>query len=262
MLKVVPRSWNEFWAYYFRVEHRHRIPEIFDWDRRLVDFIERVCHLEPPARILDLACGGGDQARIFAAKGYRTTGIDIAPSLIDFARRLFREARLEGEFIVGDMRDISYDQKFELCTILSGSFGFFGEEEDRRLLTSVRRALVRGGFVFIMYISPKYRSEHVRSWAKTEKGWDLYESWFEPETQCYRARTFLIQEDGTMIVPKPEPGYYADETIRCYTVDELKSMLAEAGLQYVGDYSSKELNKKSEGKAGASTSDIVVGRRV
>ncbi len=261
MLKVIEKSWNEFWAYFFRVEHRHRIPEIFNWDRRLVDFIERACELKPPARILDLGCGGGDQAKLLAAKGYQVTGIDIAPSLIDFARRKFDEARLSGEFAVGDMQEIDYDEEFELCTILSGSFGFFGDKEDQELLRSIRRALVPGGHVFIMYISPKYRPERVRRWAEADDGWDLYESWFDEETKSYRARTFIIRKDGTMIVPKAEPGYHADETIRCYTVDELKDMLAAAGLEYIGDYSSRDLEKDAWKKPSASGSDIVLARR-
>ncbi len=261
MLQVIEKSWNEFWAYFFRIEHRHSIPNIFDWDRRLVEFIERVCELRPPAKILDLACGGGDQAKLFAAKGYQITGVDIAPCLIEFAKKRFDEARLSGEFVVGDMRKIDYDGEFELCTVLSGSFGFFGDSEDRELLKSIRRSLVPGGHAFIMYLSPKYRPEHVRRWAEADDGWDLYESWFDKETNSYRARTFIIRKDGTMIVPKAEPDYHADETIRCYTVDELKVMLVEAGLEYLGAYSSRELGKDAQKKPSASTSDIVLARR-
>lgn len=261
MLKVVEKSWNEFWAYYFRIEHRHRIPGIFDWDRRLVDFIEQVCQLGPNAKILDLGCGGGDQAKLMARKGYRVTGLDVAPSLIDYARMEFDEAQLQGEFVVGDMRRIEYDSEFELCTILSGSFGFFGTEGDDALLKSIRRALVPGGYAFIMYVSPNYRPERVRRWSATNGGWDLYESWFDERTRSYRARTFIIREDGTMIVPKAEPGYHADETIRCYTVDELKGMLGEARLEYVGDYSSKPFSGQSRSKASESISDIMVARR-
>jgi hypothetical protein len=33
MLKVIEKSWSDFWAAYWRIDHRHRIPEIFEWDR-------------------------------------------------------------------------------------------------------------------------------------------------------------------------------------------------------------------------------------
>jgi len=262
MLKVIEKSWNEFWAYYFRVEHRHRIPKIFEWDMRLVEFIEKVCELKPPARILDLGCGAGDQAKLLAAKGYQITGIDIAPPLVDFAKKRFDEGGLSGEFLVGDMQEIDYDEEFELSTILSGSFGFFGDEGDLALLKSIRRALVPGGHAFIMYISPKYRAEHVKRWTETDDGWDLYESWFDEETRTYRGKTFIIRRDGTMIVPKAEPGYHADETIRCYTVEELEAMIKEAGLDYMGNYSSRALSKDGSGKSiSPASSDIVLARR-
>ena len=40
-------------------------------------------------KILDLGCGGGDQAKVFAGKGYHVTGIDITANLIEFAKSRF-----------------------------------------------------------------------------------------------------------------------------------------------------------------------------
>jgi 2-polyprenyl-3-methyl-5-hydroxy-6-metoxy-1,4-benzoquinol methylase len=94
MLKTIEKSWNEFWAYYWRITDRHKIPGIFEWDKKLVDFIEHVCELSPGNRVLDLGCGGGDQAKVFAQKGYEVVGIDIAPSLIEYAKKQFKENNL------------------------------------------------------------------------------------------------------------------------------------------------------------------------
>lgn len=68
MLREIELSWNEFWAEHWRLEHRHQIPGSFEWDRQLVDFSEQTSELSAPARVLDLACGGGDQA-FFGTKG-------------------------------------------------------------------------------------------------------------------------------------------------------------------------------------------------
>ncbi len=62
-----------------------------------------------------------------------------------------------------------------------------------------------------------------------------------------------------MIVPKPEPGFNADEKIRCYTVGELKLMLAEAGLEFVAGYYSLDVG---EVRLAASTSNMIVGQKV
>ncbi|MCD6328344.1 class I SAM-dependent methyltransferase [bacterium] len=261
MLETVEKSWNEFWAYYFRIELRHKIPGIAKWDEQLVKFIEKVCELRPPARVLDLACGGGDQAKLFAAKGYEVTGIDIAPSLVEYAKKKHQDAGLDATFLVGDMREIEYDSEFELCTVLSGSFGFFKEDENQQILGAIRSALVPGGKVFIMFISPARATEHIKSWSEVKDGWELSERWFEAESSTYRARAMIIRRDGTIIVPKSEPDYNADEVIRCYTVPELKRMLSEAGLRYAGCYNSRALSSASKSKKHSVLSDIVVATR-
>ena len=242
MRKVVEKSWNEFWAEYWRIDHRHSIPNIFEWDRQLVDFIEHVCQLPRGARILDLGCGGGDQAKVLAQKGYEVVGIDIAPSLIKFAKQQFKKEGLKGTFIVGDMRAIDYDAEFDVCVILSGTFGFFGDVEDQKLLCSIYRALKNRSKVFIMFMSANRSRKKSKSWTEIKDGWELSESWVDKETSTYCSRVFIIRRDGTIVCPKTETGYHANETIRCYTVPEMRTMFSKAGFQYLDSYSSRELS--------------------
>ncbi len=241
MLKIVEKSWTEFWAKYWRIDSRHQIPGIFEWDRQLVDFIEYVCGFSPGQRILDLGCGGGDQAKLFAQKGYHVVGIDIAPSLIDFANRQFEQAGLSGMFLVGDMREIAFEAEFNACLFLSGTFGFFGDAEDRKVLKKVSQALKPGGKVCINLVAPTQAGRRTRTWDEDDSGWELREEWFDAQTASYRSKTMLINRDGTVIVPKREPGYHADESIRCYSVPEMRQMTAAAGLRYLTGYSSREL---------------------
>jgi len=259
MLKIIEKSWNEFWAAYWRIDDRHRIPDIYDWDQRLVTFIEHVCQLRHGARVLDLGCGGGDQAKVFAERGYDVVGIDIAPSLIEFAKKQFKEDGLKGTFIIGDMRDIDYWAEFDLCVILSGTFGFFSNEENQKLLQSIRKALKIGGKVFIMFISANRPTEHNRTWSEIEDGWELSETWFDNETGTYRGKVFIIKNDGTIIRPKSESGYHANETIRCYTIPEIQTMFSEAGLIYLASYSSKNLSVPPRQPTPEIVRNIVVG---
>lgn len=246
---------------HWRIHHRHSIPGIFEWDRQLVDFIEDVCGLSPGARILDLGCGGGDQAKVFAHKGYDVVGVDIAPSLIEIARHQLQKEGLKGAFTVGDMRAIDYDAEFDACVLLSGTFGFFGDVEDQELLNSIGRAVKAGGKVFIMFLSANRTNKRSQSWSETEDGWELHESWFDSETSTYRSRALIIQKDGTVITPKVEPGYHAHEVIRCYTVPEMRTMLARAGLQYLASYSDRDLSTPSKPLAPETARNIVVAER-
>jgi cyclopropane fatty-acyl-phospholipid synthase-like methyltransferase len=261
MPRMIEKSWNEFWAYYWRVDDRHRIPGIAEWDRKLVDFIERVCRLKPPARVLDLACGGGDQAKVFVRKGYEVVGVDIASSLVEYAEQQFSTEKLRGTFIVGDMREIDYDTEFDACVILSGSFGFFGDVEDRKLLCSMQKALRAGGKVFIMFIAANQKIEHRREWREKKDGWELSEVWFDPETSVRCGTVMIIRKDGSVIIPKKELGYCANERIRCYTVAEMQAMFTEAGLKHVASYSDHHLDLPPEPLPGDAVLNIVIGER-
>ena len=261
MLNVVEKTWNEFWAAHWRIDYRHSIRGISEWDRQLVSFIEIACQLTPGARILDLGCGGGDQARLFAQKGYRLVGVDIAPSLIEFAKRQFQNEGLEGTFTVGDMRAINYDAEFDACVILSGTFGFFGDLEDQNLLCSVCRALKVDGKAFIMFLSAQEARTRSKWWSETEDDWELTETWCDTETSTYRSKVFVIRKDGTLLRPKMEPGYHANETIRCYTIPEMRVMLGEAGLRYTASYSTHDLSTPRKALALEIVRDIVVAER-
>ena len=262
MLKVIEKSWNDFWAAYWRIDHRHRIPGIFEWDRQLVALIEAASQLHPGGRILDLGCGGGDQAKVFARKGYEVVAMDIAPPLIEFARRQFKKERLKGEFLAGDMRKIKYREEFDACLLLSGTFGFFGDDEDQKLLNSIRRALKVGGKAFIMFLSPRQQDKHERSWSEKKDGWELSEAWFDAETSTYRSRIIIIRKDGTLIRPKVEPGYQSDEAIRCYTIPEMRAMLKKAGLKYLASFSSKDLSLPPRPPTPEAERNIVLAERL
>jgi ubiquinone/menaquinone biosynthesis C-methylase UbiE len=57
-------------------------------------------------KVLELGCGAGDVALLFAEKGYQVYGIDIAPSAIEWARGKALKTGMKAEFIEGDVRNL------------------------------------------------------------------------------------------------------------------------------------------------------------
>ena len=100
-----------------------------------------------------------------------------------------------------------------------------------------------------------------RSWKEIEGGWELNELWFDAESSSHRSKTFIIQKDGCVIVPKREPDYHADETIRCYSIPEIKSMIANAGLEYAASFSARELGVPAKELSPETPRNIVVARK-
>jgi hypothetical protein len=89
----------------------------------------------------------------------------------------------------------------------------------------------------------------------------LSESWIDTETSTYRSRVFIVQRDGTLVRPKAEPGYHANEIIRCYSVPEIRAMLSEAGLRYLASYSADDFSVPPEPPPPEAIRNIVVAER-
>jgi SAM-dependent methyltransferase len=92
---------------------------IADIHREVVD------RLSPEAgqNFLDLACGTGAVAELAAKAGADVVGIDLAPGLIDQAKRRAEERGLEIDYRVGDvealeLEDASFDRVASTCGVM------------------------------------------------------------------------------------------------------------------------------------------------
>jgi SAM-dependent methyltransferase len=223
-------TYKEYWGYYWRVTSRHQIPGIFKYDEQLVDLIERVCELKPGDEILDLGCAGGDQLKLFAKKGYRVTGIDFVPSLINYAKKAFEKEGLKGDLLADDMRNISYESRFDLVTMLSGTFGYFDDAGNREMLDKIYQALKPGGIAFIDYLPVEkyYKTGHDRAWYPIQGGYHLSEDWYDVPTSTRRSRNTHIMLDGR-IIEGAEDGVIS-EVLRCYTAREIELLAENVGF--------------------------------
>lgn len=225
-MKTVQQPWD-WWAYHYRVVHRSQIPGIREWDAKLIDLIVAVLGLEPGDRVLDLASGSGDHARLLAARGINVVGVEIAPSLVEHARRQAAEQGLAGaEFRVGDMRAIDYEDEFDAVVVLSGSFGFFDDATNEDVLRRIVRALKPDGRVFIDVFDP---TEMVvrparRSWNAYGGGYGLRTTWWEPETSTYVSEFMFVDDDGVLNTAA------GPERIRVYSLPEWRRLFHDAGL--------------------------------
>ncbi|MBX3595511.1 class I SAM-dependent methyltransferase [Sphingomonas sp.] len=125
----------------------HRYAPAFDAARRR-DFPERAWFdrfmrsIPRGGHLLDLGCGGGEPvARYLIDRGYRLTGVDIAPAMIQLARTRFpRQTWMEADIGTLAAEPGSYDG-----IVAWDSLSHLREETQRQLVIRMAQWLRRGG---------------------------------------------------------------------------------------------------------------------
>ena len=105
-----PEWWQEFfkgpWKY---VQPLVRTPEQTEKE---ADFIEDLLGLSPQDEILDIPCGEGRLSVELAARGYRTTGVDLSDHFLRSAQKRAAARGVEILLHHGDMRSIRWKNRY------------------------------------------------------------------------------------------------------------------------------------------------------
>ncbi len=85
------------------------------------EFVERI-GIKPGSRVLDVACETGNTTLPAARSGASVTGLDIAPNLLDQARKRAASEGLKIRFDEGDAEELPYpDQAFDIVLSMFGA---------------------------------------------------------------------------------------------------------------------------------------------
>lgn len=101
--------------------------------------------LQPGASILDIGCGSGEPiARYLTDLGYRVTGIDSSPALIDLCRSRFPSQ----EWLIGDMRALDLGRQFDGILAWDSFFHLSCEAQCRMFPIFQQHAAGRAALLF------------------------------------------------------------------------------------------------------------------
>ena len=188
----------------------------------------RLAGVEPRAEVLDAPCGYGRHSIVLAEAGYRVTGADRSPVLLEEARRRSGGAEWP-RWVQADHRELPFaDASFGAALNLFSSLGYRGENGDRETLAELRRVLRPGGS---LVIETQHRDRVMAIFQDT--GWDdLAGRGLRLEARRFDHAAGVIETDH-ILIDGDGVRHGLTYTMRVYTATELTRLLAEAGFAQV-----------------------------
>ena len=94
-------------------------------------------------RILDIGCGTGLTARLFAERGHEVTGVEPAAAMLAVARNNDVDGRIS--WVEADARTLDLPQRFDLAIMTGHVFQVFAADDASAVLQAAFRHLESGG---------------------------------------------------------------------------------------------------------------------
>jgi ubiquinone/menaquinone biosynthesis C-methylase UbiE len=197
--------------------------------------------VEPGAEVLDAPCGYGRHSIPLARAGYRVTGADRSPVLLEEARRRAGDGEWP-RWVQADHRDLPFeDASFDAALNLFSALGYRGEEGDKQTLSELARVLRPGG-ALIVETMHRDRLMHIfqpRSWNPLPDGDLLFEERrFDHAVGDIETTHTLVEAGGG----RQSMSY----RLRVYTATELIRLLETAGFATVEAYGDFQRTPLSE----------------
>lgn len=190
-----------------------------------------------PKRILDVCCGTGTMCELLTREGYKMAGFDLAPGMIDEARRKAARKRLKIRYEVQDAAEADMGERYDAALSFFDSLNNILSAE--RLQSAFHRvaANLEPGGSFIFDVNTKYAFEQklfdqrdLRSIKKLRYDW--IGDW----------------DEGSQIITVNMKFWWEDREFtethvqRAYSDEELRDMLETAGFHDIHAFHSYTLN--------------------
>ncbi|PIR92938.1 hypothetical protein COT99_03540 [Candidatus Falkowbacteria bacterium CG10_big_fil_rev_8_21_14_0_10_43_10] len=194
---------------------------------RVVIAIRQLAEKQPRknCNVLDLGCGNGRLAELFAGQNSNYTGVEQSVKLSNLARQKLADLKITGNIITGDVLNLNSitDKKFDLVLCIAVLPHIPSAELRRYLLRQIKNHLASDGIFIIT-------------------AWNLRAQWkYKKLIWKHGAQKILglnKMDFGDIVFPgfqQKSPRYY-----HAFTENKLKKILIQAGYKINKLYSDKK----------------------
>ncbi|MBN1257265.1 MAG: methyltransferase domain-containing protein [Planctomycetes bacterium] len=211
-------------------------------------FIKQALQLHKGQRVLDAPCGAGRIAVPLAKMGCCVTGIDIRKKFINRARARCKKEGMQATFKVMNLLDLDFTEEFHGVCSWFGSFGYFSDEDNLRLLAQFVKALRKGGRLLVDQINREWILRNFKAEETIKEEAQAFRRWDKEQQR--------IVATVTVIAGKHRTKNFL--SLRLYTPAQLAKLFKYIGLKVEAFYASQiggEFNRSSPRM-------IIVGRKV
>ena len=188
-------------------------------------------------RVLEPACGTGLYMECLGKAGYTVIGYDLAPPMVEFTRERIRREGLEDKVTVveGDMRSITFPDKFDAAVNQINSIGYLKTDEDIISHFKVTADSLNEGGVYIVEFTIKcddFEREHKgdETWTMERDGVTCTATW---RPVRYDLENKIRHVDFSMHVDDNGKSYDVAETheLRLWTQEDIERLAKAGGLE-------------------------------
>jgi ubiquinone/menaquinone biosynthesis C-methylase UbiE len=196
---------------------------------RQANVVWELLELQADSSVLDLACGHGRIANRLAQRGATVTGLDATPMFLELALDDAKRRRVDVEYVEGDMRELPWTDRFDAVLIWFTSFGYFDDDDNRRVLRETYRALKAGGALLIENNNVAQLLTRALPWIVHERNGDfMIDRWhFDPVTSRGVTERIVIRDGRSRRF---------DFFVRMFIAAELRDWCGDAGFREVEFY--------------------------
>lgn len=192
--------------------------------------------------LLDLGCGTGKLTRIMQENGYDMIGVDNSFEMLDVAREKSNEAIL---YLMQDMREFELYGTVRSIYSACDSINYILNKEDLKEVFALVNNYLDPGGIFIFDINTPYKYKELlaeNTFAETrDEGSFIWENYFDEEEGINEYDLTLYIKEEERFARFQEVHYQ-----KCYELEEIKALLAEAGLTFVAAYDAYTKNPATE----------------